>query len=143
MKAVAVHRGSRDGYQVARSLYEAGLLETLVTDLYWPADRSWARGVENMAPVKVSAALRCRNSEGLPSDSVASCWIGGLGAYMANERHWLPFGGARDVVRWCDNRLGRVAGQLAVKKRAALLSYSYYAHSAFSQYKGEHPRILF
>jgi glycosyltransferase involved in cell wall biosynthesis len=143
MKAVAVHRGSRDGYQTARALHEAGLLETLVTDLYWPADRAWARRVEKIAPDRISAALRRRNADGLPSDSVSSCWMSGLGAFMANEQHWLPFNVARNAVRWCDRSLGRRAGRIATEKRAALLSYSYYAHSAFSHYAGEHPRILF
>ena len=36
-KFVVVHNGSRDGYQVAAALAEAGRLECLVTDLYAPA----------------------------------------------------------------------------------------------------------
>jgi glycosyltransferase involved in cell wall biosynthesis len=39
--------------------------------------------------------------------------------------------------------LGREAGRVATEKGAALLSYSYYAHSAFSHFTGDQPRILF
>jgi glycosyltransferase involved in cell wall biosynthesis len=143
MKAVAVHRGSRDGYQVARALHDAGLLETLVTDLYWPSERNWAQRVERAAPPRLSAALRCRRAEGLPAASVTSGWLSGMSVYMANEQHWLPFDGARAVVRWCDRSLGRRAGKIATARRAGLLAYSYYGHSAFSSYAGQNPRILF
>ncbi len=143
MKAVTVHRGSRDGYQVARALSEAGLLETLVTDLYWPADRPWARKLGETAPGSVRAALMCRRSEGLPSRSVESCWLTGIGAYLANERHWLPFDGARQAVRRCDRTLGRRAGRIARDRNAAVLAYSYYGHAAFSCDGGAQPRILF
>jgi glycosyltransferase involved in cell wall biosynthesis len=143
MKAVLVHRGGRDNYQVARALQEAGLLEALVTDLYWPADRSWAGGIETIAPRKLSAALRCRHAGDLPSDSVAPCWLSGLGSFMANKSRCLPFRWEREAVRWCDRSIGRRAGRIATEKRAALLSYSYYAHSAFSRFRGDQPRILF
>jgi glycosyltransferase involved in cell wall biosynthesis len=143
MKTVTVHRGARDGYQVARALQEVGLLETLVTDLYWPADRTWARSVESIAPRKTSVALRCRHAEDLPSSSVASCWMSGLGSLMANKARWFPFHWERGAIRWCDRSLGRQAGRIATEKGAALLSYSYYAHSAFSHLVGDQPRILF
>jgi len=143
MKAVTVHRGARDGYQVARALQEAGLLETLVTDLYWPADCSWARSFENIAPRTASVALRCRHAEGLPSVSVASCWMSGLGSLLASKAKWLPFDWQRATTRWCDRSLGRRAGRIAAEKGAALLSYSYYAHSAFSRAGKHQPRILF
>jgi glycosyltransferase involved in cell wall biosynthesis len=147
MKTVTVHRGARDGYHVARALQEAGLLETLVTDLYWPAESSWARSVESLAPRGASAALRCRHADGLPPASVESCWMSGLGslmaAKMAAKARWLPFSWERAATRWCDRSLGREAGRLATKRHAALLSYSYYAHSAFSHVRGDQPRILF
>jgi glycosyltransferase involved in cell wall biosynthesis len=55
----------------------------------------------------------------------------------------LPFDWQRDSVRWCDQQLGSYAGDLATSRGAALLSYSYYGHSAFSRYTGNQPRILF
>jgi glycosyltransferase involved in cell wall biosynthesis len=143
MKTVTVHRGARDGYQVTRALQGAGLLEGLVTDLYWPADHAWVRGFERLMPRPTARTLRCRNADDLPSGSVASCWMSGLGSLMASKTRWLPFNLERKATRWCDRNLGRRAGQLATKKRAALLSYSYYAHSAFSNFRGDQARILF
>ena len=143
MKTVTVHRGARDGYQVARALQEAGLLETLVTDLYWSEDRTWARSIDSFAPRRASAALRRRRAEGLPSTSVASCWLSGLSSLLAAKAGCLPFNWQRRATRWCDRSLGREAGRIATKTGAALLSYSYYAHSAFSNLLGDQPRILF
>jgi len=143
MKTVAVHRGARDGYQVARALQEAGLLETLVTDLYWPADRKTAQRIENIAPRKASTALRCRHAEGLPSAAVETCWMSGLSSLAASKSRWLPFNLNREATRWCDRNLGHKAGRIATEKGAAILSYSYYAHTAFSNLTDATPRILF
>src|SRR6185437_5363317 len=40
-KAVTVLAGARDYFQLPLALAEEGLLEVLVTDLYWPDDREW------------------------------------------------------------------------------------------------------
>jgi glycosyltransferase involved in cell wall biosynthesis len=143
MKVVTVHRGARDSYQVARALQEAGLLERLVTDIYWPADRGWARRIESGLPRRVSAALCCRHAAGVPADAVTSCRLSGVSSLLASKAPWLPDRWEREAVRWCDRSLGRRAGRIATRKNAALLSYSYYAHSAFSHYEGKGPRILF
>jgi glycosyltransferase involved in cell wall biosynthesis len=55
----------------------------------------------------------------------------------------VSFEQQRDAVRNCDLQLGMRAGQLATERGAALLSYSYYGHSAFSNYSGDQPRMLF
>lgn len=138
-----MHRGARDGYHVARALSEAGLLETLVTDVYWPADRQWARGIETIVGGKTSHALRCRNAERLPSKKVTCCWVSGLGSMAASKSRAVKFDIQREATRWCDRALGREAGRIASETRAALFSYSYYAHSAFSHFHGDQPRILF
>src|ERR1700733_11712706 len=49
-KAVVVHGGARDSYQLALALSEAGLLDSLVTDLFWPTDRAWANIVAGLFP---------------------------------------------------------------------------------------------
>lgn len=49
-KVVLVHGGARDAYQVAQALAEADLLDTLVTDLFWPSDRPWARALAAKLP---------------------------------------------------------------------------------------------
>ena len=129
---------------MARALQEAGLLEKLVTDIYWPADRGSARRIEGGMPVlRILRLSACRNAAGVPADAVKSCWLSGMSSLMANKAPWLPFQWEREAVRWCDRSLGRRAGRIATRKNAALLSYSYYAHSAFSQYEGSGPRILF
>jgi glycosyltransferase involved in cell wall biosynthesis len=143
MKVVTVHRGARDGYQVARALAEAGLLETLVTDLYWPADRSWAQKLERLARGKLSDLLRRRYAENVASDSVVSCWGSGVSSLVMSKIDGLSFGWKRDAVRWCDRSLGQRAGMLASDRNTAILSYSYYGHSAFSNFSGSQPRILF
>jgi len=143
MKVVTVHRGARDSYQVARALQEAGLLERLVTDIYWPADRGWAGGIERRLPRRISAALSCRHAAGVPANAVTSCGLSGVSSLVASKASWMPNRWEREAVRWCDRSLGRRAGRIATRKGAALLSYSYYAHSAFSNYEGDGPRILF
>lgn len=57
MRVVTVHRGARDSYQVARSLYEADMLEALVTDLYWPGDCAWARACERRLPASADVPI--------------------------------------------------------------------------------------
>jgi glycosyltransferase involved in cell wall biosynthesis len=55
----------------------------------------------------------------------------------------VPFRWRRDAIRGCDRQLGRRAAEIANLRHAALLSYSYYAHSAFSSFRGTGARILF
>ncbi len=143
MKVVTVHRGARDNYQVARSLSDAGMLEALVTDLYWPAERPTAKLLERFTPARVRDALGQRHAPGLPAKSVHLSWASGLYSHALNQLGSLPLLRERDAVRWCDARLGRRAGQLATSRGAALLSYSYYGHSAFTHYRGNQPRMLF
>lgn len=69
-RVLVVHRGARDAYQVSRALAEAGLLDSLVTDLYWPEDRSWARVLGAVVPASLRLSLRARYAEGLPSSKV-------------------------------------------------------------------------
>jgi glycosyltransferase involved in cell wall biosynthesis len=143
MKVVIVHRGARDNYQVARGLNDAGMLETLVTDLYWPAERAWAQRLEGLAPRSTVDMLRSRYAESLLSNSVESRWTSGLFSFAMGKMHFAPHSMLRDSVRWCDRDIGRRAGELASARGAALLSYSYYGYSAFSHYTGNQPRILF
>lgn len=142
MKVVTVHRGARDLYQVSQALAEAGLLRQLVTDLYWPADRRWAAGNQRMLPVRIQQGIARRNAAGLPSKFVESCHVGGLFAF-ALEKSPAPFRWRRAAIRFCDHLLGRRAAELAERNGDALLSYSYYAYSAFSHFRGNQPKILF
>ncbi|HEY7306948.1 MAG TPA: glycosyltransferase family 4 protein [Bryobacteraceae bacterium] len=141
-KVVAVHRGARDGYQVACALNEAGILQSLVTDLYWPADRKWAGAFGRALPASLFRKLLNRNAELLPGRAVRSCWASGALALACDVRG-MPFRLRRSAMRFCDRQLGKQAAEVANTHDAALLSYSYYAHSAFSHFRRDRPRILF
>jgi glycosyltransferase involved in cell wall biosynthesis len=142
-KTVVVHRGARDGYQVARALAERGLLEALVTDLYWPSDHPWAHQVETALSGRLSHALLQRWSDPATSQRVSMCWASGLYSLGMSKLRRAPFDWQRRAIRWCDTCLGKHAGKVANRRDAALLSYSYYGQSAFSEYSGRRPRILF
>ena len=60
-KYVVVHAGARDNYQLSIALAKNGLLETLVTDLFWPADRSWAKKLLQRLPAGAQSLLQQRN----------------------------------------------------------------------------------
>src|SRR5579885_2143546 len=142
MKVVTVHRGARDFYQVSSALAEAGLLRTLVTDLYWPADHTWAAWSGRVLPARIQQGIARRNAVGLSSKFVESCFSGGLFAF-ALEKSPLPFTWRGAAIRSCDHLLGRRAAEIAERNGDALLSYSYYAYSAFSHFRGNQPKILF
>lgn len=136
MKAVVVHRGARDAYQVARALAEGGQLQRLVTDLYWPAHR-----LARVLPARLQNLLNARCAPGLDSSLVACRWFTGLFSLACEKLPHLPFELRRRAMRWCDRSLGETAGLLARKESALLLSYSYYGYSSFSAYG--RPGILF
>jgi glycosyltransferase involved in cell wall biosynthesis len=142
VKVVVAHRGARDSYETARAMQEAGMLERLVTDLYWPADTLERAGLAGFIPAAVRRALDLRNSAGVPSGRTRSCSISGL-VSMAMEKSSVPFAWRQRAIRWADATIGRCAGRLASSHDCAILSYSYYAHSAFTHYSGKRPRILF
>ena len=133
-RVVVVQSGARDAYQVARALAEAGLLEALVTDLYWPADRPWARAVGNLVPTRLRALLLQRHEPRLPSHRVHSLWVRGLATLLLDKLPRSPFRWRRSLMRATDARLGTVAGELARTTGSGLLSYSYYGYNAFRAY---------
>jgi glycosyltransferase involved in cell wall biosynthesis len=143
MKAVVVHRGARDHYQVARALDERGALDTLVTDLYWPKTRPWAQAVERRLPSPVRRALAARTTPTLDDRRVRLCSVSGAISQIAAMAPALPFAMRRRLVRWTDHTLGRRAQHIASRRDAAILSYSYYAHAAFAGAPAHLPRILF
>jgi glycosyltransferase involved in cell wall biosynthesis len=143
MKVVVAHSGRGwDGYQVALALSEAGLLDGLITDLYWPHDRPGARLVEALASEHCAAALRFRSNPELPSEHVTCCAFSGLSALLMRKLG-APFWCTRNAIRWSDAQIGRRAGRRAVRRRAALLSYYYYGYHAFSAASVNTPKILF
>lgn len=118
------------------------MLERLVTDLYWPADLEWAATLERRLPARLRKRLLNRHADGVPGRSVQSCRASGALA-LACDVHGVPFWLRRSTMRFCDRQLGKRAAEIANIRDAALLSYSYYAHSAFSNFQRDRARILF
>ena len=140
-QVVVVHGGARDAYQVAQALSEADLLNALVTDLFWPADRPWARSIARCAPAGVQTMLRARSNPALPSRLVRNCVFAGLKTLLLDRVRNLSFDVRRHAIRSADATLGRTAGRLAARRHSALLAYSYFAYDAFRNFPG--PGILF
>jgi len=140
-KVVVVHGGARDAYQVAQALSEANLLEALVTDLFWPSDRPWARAFAARLPASLQTMLRARSAPGLPSRKVRNCVFAGLKTLALDRLPQLSFETRREAIRSADATQGRTAGLLASRTNAALLAYSYFAYEAFRA--NASPGILF
>ncbi len=138
---VVVHRGARDAYQVAAALAHAGLLKHLVTDLYWPQDRSWAARLSALLPARLRVLLAQRNHPAVPGRLVRQTLFSGLLSYLLEKRKGISFAIRRRAIRHTDAVLGRTAGRLAARSNALLISYSYYGYHAFQSY-GK-PGVLF
>lgn len=136
-RVVVVHRGARDGYQVAAALANAGLLERLVTDLYSGGDRSGTC----FLPASIQRGLAKRSHPSVPSSLVRQAPASGLMSFALEKLTALPFWLRRYAVRSTDATLGRVAGRLAASTNSLLLSYSYYGYNAFRSYG--RPGMLF
>jgi glycosyltransferase involved in cell wall biosynthesis len=140
-KFVAVHSGARDSYQLARALSEAGMLEALVTDLFFPVDRQWARAIARLLPKRLRFLLYQRSDAHLPSAEVRQCFFAGLLTLLFDKLPKTPPSARRWVTRYADATLGRTAGTYATERSAGLLSYSYYGYDAITHYP--RPAILF
>lgn len=131
---VVVHRGARDAYQVAAALAKAGMLEQLVTDLYWPEDRAFVAQVARLLPSSLLRLVRTRHHADVPGSLVRQTPFIGLGSYLLEKLKTAPFSWRREAIRATDATLGRVAGRLAARTDSFLLSYSYYGYHAFQSY---------
>ena len=140
-KFVVVHSGARDGYQLARALSEAGMLEALITDLFWPADLKWTRAIETILPKRLRSLILQRSDASLPSAEVRLCALAGSLTLLMDKLPGIPLSVRRRATRYADATLGRTAGRYATQRAAGLLSYSYYGYDAFTHYS--RPAILF
>jgi hypothetical protein len=130
-KVVVVHNGARDRYQVALALSQAGLLQCLVTDFFWSEETRMGRWLARRLPERVLSVLRQRSAPGLPKSQVKTCFSAGIGGYLLDKAHMVPFGARRWYTRKTDARLGRMAGRIARQSESQVLSYSYYGFDAF------------
>jgi glycosyltransferase involved in cell wall biosynthesis len=120
---VVCFSGSRDHYQLAWALAEAGLLEKLVTDIYIdPARIPFGRVMAKRRP---KMAARC--SPGLSHRQVLAPLLTGLNSLLMRT----PLG-SRSRQIWLDRSIGRRARRESWKSDTALFSYSYYAAAAFA-----------
>ena len=142
-KVVVVHSGARDSYQVARALAESGRLDHLVTDLFWPSQSAWAHSVAKLLPASVRRQLETRTEPAISAQAVKQCAVSGLLTLAMDKWKGAPLDWKRVVTRRTDAKLGETAGRLATAHGAALLSYSYYGHSAFSHFRSNQPGMLF
>jgi glycosyltransferase involved in cell wall biosynthesis len=131
VKAVVIQRGARDAYQIASALAERGLLDRLVTDLYWPADRSGAQELERVLPKSAIAMLHARFTRQVPSNLVSNCWFSGMMSFLLERSHRFPYPLRRAATRWCDSNIGKCGGRLAMNRESVPFSYSYYGYQAF------------
>jgi len=133
-KVVVVHGGARDAYQVALALSDAGMLEMLVTDLFWPADKDWIRWTSKYVPGIFLSLLHQRSEPRLPSSRVLNCIMAGAKTLLLDRAPQLSFDLRRRAIRSADSTLGRTAGRIATQSNSGLLSYSYFAYDAFRNF---------
>jgi len=132
-KAVVTLAGARDYYQLPLALYESRLLQALVTDVYWPADRKWFSSSVGSLPKRLSCD---RFSSPLGSEAVQ------LSANAMGAAALMKAMPNLNLNRYKDKALGKKARKIALKTQAALFCYSYYASEAFKP-NGELPRYRF
>ena len=110
-KFVVVHNGSRDGYQVAAALAEAGRLECLVTDLYAPAPLT-----------RLAGFFARRHHRAVSFRQVSQLWRV-FAAQAAARTLRLPLDRVFAVT---DQWLARKAARIARRTGAGLLCYGSY-----------------
>ncbi len=133
---VLVHGGARDGYQVARALSEADLLERLVTDFAWLPHRTWMKWAEPLLPAPILSQLRRRSLNDVPALRVENHAGAALRSILLDRVRHLPFSWRQQSIRSADRILGLAAARRANRSGCGLLSYSYYAYDAFRAFRG-------
>lgn len=121
-KFVVAFNRDRDFYQLPLALHEAGLLSSLVTDLYYPFDRAVLRHIPGLAK------LRHRCAAGLPSAKVHWTLPALLPQVMDRIRPRDNIG----LFERVDAALSEAALDHAEKEHAQLFLYSNYAFRAFT-----------
>ena len=114
-KAVVAFAGTRDAYQVPLALAEAGLLESLVTDRYFPPPLSLLLNVFGRSELS-----GCE----IAASKVTVSWSA-LRHFVAEKL------GRRTAGGWEKGAaIGKAASRIARNRRAAIFSYSTYAFEA-------------
>ena len=136
-KFICAFKGRRDDYQVALALQEAGLLESLLTDIYWKDDHHI---LAKVAPRAIAAAWQSRHKDGLDPNRIADA------PYLFFLERILSYARVAPVavMDMLDTVLARRTGAAAARTGANLFCYSAYAPSAFRrEYRHPARKIVF
>lgn len=141
MKFVVAHAGRRDGYQVARSLFESGELETLVTTGYYDCQSP----LHNLM-TKISAfqELVCRRKcDHLAGAAVSSTGFHDVLLRGTNRLFGSGYASAA-VVLQAYKSVGRRAATIALARNAGIVIYNYCAPFAFCRLSDScQPKLIF
>jgi len=119
-KAVVMHSGRRDSYQLALALDNENLLETLVTDFYW--DERWHSAIQAVLRNKTIPERCC---PGLSPRRVSISTQAVCATGMMKLRPGL------NLHQFSNAALSRKAHAIAERNHSAIFSYSYFAYHAF------------
>ena len=134
--AVICFAGPRDRYQSALALQENHALEALVTEAYF--GKFWAE--TGLAGQNFHRFAKARHHPDIPATKA----VRSPGAFVRTLRARLDRRKDSPHLAIADRLLGEKAGQVALRRRAPLIGYSYYAAAAFRMMAGSGlPRILF
>lgn len=124
-KTVVVHAGKRDNYQLALAMHEAGLLQSLVTDMYFPADKSWfASTFGRCLPANLISKRFCPQIGSAP---VRVSTVALAASALMSLQHQFR------LDRFKDKALSRKARVVARMHEAAVFSTTYYGYEAFKE----------
>lgn len=134
--AVICFAGPRDRYQSALALQENHALEALVTEAYF--GKFWAE--TGLAGQNFHRFAKARHHPDIPPTKA----VRSPGAFVRTLRARFDRRKDSPHLAIADRLLGEKAGQVALRRRAPLIGYSYYAAAAFRMMAGSGlPRILF
>lgn len=134
--AVICFAGPRDRYQSALALGENDALEALVTEAYFSG--FWAR--TGLLGKHFHRFAKARHHADIPVGKAVRSY----GAFVRTLQ--ARFDRRKDSPHFAaaDRLLSEKAGQVALRRQAPLIAYSYYADAAFRRMEGSGlPRVLF
>lgn len=133
-KYIVVHAGKRDDYQMALALHEANMLFALVTEAYFPLDKSWFSKL--VSALGLHSNLSKRYKEGLPSNKV-------IISYSALFYH-IIFSLTKNIKY--DAKKGKVLGEkakkISQKYKTPIIAVNTCAADAFYE-NDVQPKVLF
>lgn len=134
--AVICFAGPRDRYQSALALRENDALEALVTEAYFSG--FWAR--TGLLGKHFHRFAKARHHADIPAGKAVRSY----GAFVRTLQARLDRRKDSPHFAAADRLLSEKAGQVALRRQAPLIAYSYYADAAFRRMEGSGlPRVLF